>query len=223
MECPHCHNKIEVPDLWEFFDCTHCGSSLQLENNELKILKTSNEKTAANQHPPPQEAEENLSSEISRFEELSQSTQDAENQTRKSVSDAAKKDFSEISHAEDPQSSENIPSNINEQAATDESETHSSPEEEDENLSNILDFENSPHPGNHFTYCLKISEISSKTLIDKIHRIFKNPRLKINSLPQIQNNTLAVNNLNAIQMVYILRKLSSLPVGICWRQKSTLK
>ena len=218
MECPHCHNKIEVPDLWEFFDCTNCGVSLQLENNELKILKTPEDKTSTNQNPSPQEVEESFSD--SAHQPPKEAPQSAENSTHQPVSTAEEGDFSETPHADSLPSSENIPQNSDEQSILEANEASPA---KNENLSNILDFESPPHQGNHFTYSLNISGISSKALLDKIHHIFRNPRLKIDTSPPMQNNTLTVNNLSAVQMVYILRKLSPLSVRIYWRQKSTLK
>ena len=39
MNCPYCQNPVSAPDLWEFFDCPQCGAALQLENEEIKLLK----------------------------------------------------------------------------------------------------------------------------------------------------------------------------------------
>ena len=254
MECPHCKNQIEVPDLWEFFDCTNCEASLQLENNALKILKKPNENTSTSNRPaPPQDSEENpkpaptktVSENIQNLSEnppaskednIFPSEEESPPQSMEEPSPAAvaeppleaasaastsaEEDLSETPPADPPL--ENFSENPSD-AESIEGETPP-PEtlENNENLSNILDFEYSPHQKNHFTYHLQISSISSKALFEKICQILKNPRLKLNVPRQTTNKTLVVNNLNAVQMVYLVRKLSSLPVQIHWRQKSTL-
>ncbi len=222
MECPHCQNKIEVPDLWEFFDCTKCGASLQLENNELKILKGPDDNTATNYESESQQnSEEHLSvpvedpvPEESNQKNLSEPTVDSTSSNSKETT------LENFSPAESPSSNK-------EQVTTSHptpTENISNPpsSEEPDNLSNILDFGNSPNQKNHFTYHLQISEISSKALFDKIRHILKSPRVKLDCPNQTKNNTLVINNLNAVQMVYVVRKLSPLPVGIHWQQKSTL-
>ena len=254
MECPHCQIQMEIPDLWEFFDCANCGASLQLENNELKILKSPSEKTSSHQQPihqdtpesqntsptkpmPEQAHVQNLSDKDDSLssapsKDLSSSPDNSEfsQNPQQSIEDSsptepppetAHEDLSEIPQNSPSQSVEDISENNNEQVFT-ENEAHSPSFEQSENLSNILDFEHSPNQKNHFTYYLQISSISSKALLDKIQSIFKSPRLKLDQPSQSKNNSLAVNNLNAVQMVYILRKLSPLPVQIHWRQKSTL-
>ena len=255
MQCPHCQTQIEIPDLWEFFDCTNCKASLQLENNELKILKRPSEKTDPHQQPIPQDTPE--SQNISPIKPIPEKTNtqnfldndDSHSSTssedpasspdnselpqnpQQSIEDGSPiepplettpEDFSKNSQNSPSSSVEDTSENNNEQVFT-ENETHSPSSEQSENLSNILDFEHSPNQKNHFTYYLQISGIPSKALLDKIQSIFKSPRLKLDHPDQSTNNSLAVNNLNAVQMVYILRKLSPLPVQIHWRQKSTLK
>ena len=39
MNCPNCQNQVEIPELWEFFDCPHCLASLELAGGALKLLK----------------------------------------------------------------------------------------------------------------------------------------------------------------------------------------
>lgn len=231
MKCPHCQNKIEVPDLWEFFDCTKCGASLQLENNELKILKRPDDNTATNYESESQQnSEEYLSAPVedsvpegSNQKSLSEPTVDS---TSSNPKEDTSENFSQVSNEEVSSPAESHSPN-NEQITAFNStpiENISNPlsSEESDNLSNILDFENPSNQKNHFIYHLQISEISSKALFDKIRHILKSPRVKLDCPNQAKNNTLVINNLNAVQMVYVVRKLSLLPVGIHWQQKSTL-
>lgn len=241
MQCPHCQTQMEIPDLWEFFDCTNCGSSLQLENNELKILKTPNGSSSTSfPQSAVQEKEKNQTEPLLENQEA-QNFSDTDSQPpttaeetpfspendetlqnndhsspTESPSETAHEDFSETPH---PQPLESSLENKDEQV---ESENPSPPTENDENLSQILDFNNSPHQKNHFTYQLQISEILSQAVFDKIQGFLKSPRIKLDLPKQTTNKTLVVNNLNAVQMVYIVRKLSPLPVQIHWQQKSTL-
>ena len=221
MKCPHCQNKIEVPDLWEFFDCTSCGASLQLENNELKILKEPNESTSTNYKQELQQKESvNSPTETLNSGEIQEDFVEpsADSSFSNNPEETVPENFSEIPNTDTPQSLESISENKNEQ--TESTETPSS--EKDENLSNILDFGSSPNQKNHFTYHLHISEISSKALFDKIRYILKSPRVRLDCPNQATNNILVINNLNAVQMVYLVRKLSPLSVQIHWTQKSTL-
>jgi len=192
MKCPHCQNQIEVPDLWEFFDCINCGASLQVENNELKILKDPDESTSTNHDLQQKESspKEGL---------IFGETQD------NSINSSALEETSEAASEDIPQS---------EQTAQDESP------EQSENLSNILDFGGSSDHKNHFTYCLHIKGISSQALFEKIRYILKSPRVSLDC-PAF-NNTLVIDNLNAVQMFYLVRKLSPLSAQIHWTQKSTL-
>lgn len=219
MECPHCQNKIEVPDLWEFFDCTNCGASLQLENNELKILKEPDENTSS--HPEQElQQQENLPVEDSISEKTPEHSVEP-------VADSLPNNQKEstpgnLSEAPISQSLEEEIQNNNEQAKPVQNAAQSPAPEENENLSNILDFGSSPNQKNHFNYHLHIEGISSKALFDKIRHVLKSPRVKLDCPNQAANNTLIINNLNAVQMVYLVRKLSPLSVQIHWTQKSTL-
>lgn len=229
MKCPHCQNEIEAPELWEFFDCTSCGASLQLEDDKLKILKKPGENTSTN----------------------SEIQQNIEENSKPSIEELASKNFEDFSESPSITPSSNIPNP--DKISSDESmNTPTSPSEEassnnhrdqptrasnplptesvesspsfeeSDNLSNILDFESFSNQKNHFIYHLQISEVSSKFLFNKVCHILKNPRVKLDCPNQEENNTLVIKNLNAVQMAYLLRKLSPLSVGIHWQQKSTL-
>ena len=219
MECPHCQNKIEVPDLWEFFDCTNCGASLQLENNELKILKGPGEHTSTDSEQEPQQKEnspiiEDLLPEDIQENPIGSSVNSFPNNQK----ETAPNDFSETAYNNTTTPLENG----TEQAELTQGSAQSSSSEQNEDLSNILDFGNTSNQKNHFTYHLHISEVSSKALFDKIRYILKSPRVRLDCPNQATNNTLVINNLNAVQMVYLVRKLSPLSVQIHWTQKSTL-
>jgi len=223
MECPHCQNKTEVPDLWEFFDCTNCGASLQLENNKLKTLRAPNENT-------PAHSEQKLQSQATSPVEGSISKEAQEHSTESSAhilptdrnEEATTNEFSEISNDTASSPLEEEFQNNNEQAEPIQGTAQSPGPEENEKLSGILGFENPPNQKNLFTYHLHVSEISSKALFNKIRHILKNPRVKLDCQNQTASNTLIINNLNAVQIVYLIRKLSPLSVQIHWTQNSTL-
>ncbi|MDE0151761.1 MAG: hypothetical protein OXK80_04610 [Bdellovibrionales bacterium] len=240
MECPHCQNQIEAPDLWEFFDCTACGASLQLENNELKLLKAPNENTSTHYEQKPQQPEASQEERHSHeggnpvpedFPEPPISTDTppfpAQGEHHLQEENHAHGEH----HPQDTLHSQGELTPSKDRSGNPVQESFSQPSfsaeenpssQESDNLSNILDFGNVHNQKNHFTYYLHINEISSKAVFDKIRHILKSPRVRLDCPNQPSNNTLTINNLSAVQMVYLVRKLSPLSVKIHWTQKSTL-
>lgn len=222
MECPHCQNQIEVPDLWEFFDCAACGASLQLENNELKLLKAPNENTSTHYEQEPQQTKTPKENDFLSKEVEEKPIESSVNSPPNNQEEETPEEFTEIPDNQTSQHLEKADQNNSEQTGFTQDTAQSSSSEQNASLSNILDFGNTHNQKNHFTYYLHINEIPSKALFDKICHILKNPRVRLDCPNQPSNNTLTINNLSAVQMVYLVKKLSPLSVKIHWTQKSTL-
>ena len=92
-------------------------------------------------------------------------------------------------------------------------------------LEDIVQFGNSPSQKNHFSYHLQIEGIFSSDLQKRVQKIVSSKALRLDTakiFSKINDGKLSISNLNAAKTVYLVRKLSSLPVEIAWVQESRL-
>ena len=78
---------------------------------------------------------------------------------------------------------------------------------------------------NQCVYELQISGIHSPKLAKQIQNVLETKKLKLDSvslLSKINENHLTVPNLNPIQIVYLVKRLSDFNVQLHWIQKSQL-
>ena len=205
MKCPYCHKDIKDSEIGEFFECSHCNSSLQLENQELILLKEGEEPA---EPMDPSSTVSDVSQE-SRLE---------------SAEDFNHKDHEEVFKEEPKEEPTQVtsPEHFSPQVESE----NSSESEKVESLEDIVQFGNSNFsPKDHFVYNLTISGSLSGESYDRLQKILESQVLKLDAsflLSKFKNEKLSISNLNAVKIVYLIRKLSSLPVKIHWTQESRL-
>ena len=168
MQCPYCSQDIKDCDLGEFFDCPSCRSALQLEGQELILIKKADS----------------------------------------SISGVSQEALA------DP--SEEVVENPLEEVVTDDIKS---------SVEDIVQFGNSPSQKNHFSYHLKIEGIFVQDIQKRVEQIVASKVLRLDTVEifsKINDGKLSISNLNAAKMVYLVRKLSSLPVELHWVQESRL-
>ena len=234
MRCPHCNKDIKNLEVGEFFECPHCEASLQLENQELILLKEGENRSFVREDLISSSDEQSLevSNQNSMDEEFlnhpkshSQAGEDSQIDSEHSSllsetktplekelknNELLKQTHESVLKKEDPVYSEPIKN-------TENKNVHS--------LEDIVQFGNSLSQKNLFVYHLMISEVFSKEAYDRLQKILDSKTLKLDTsllLSRFKNGKLSIQNLNAVKMVYLVRKLSSLPLKMHWTQESKL-
>ena len=97
--------------------------------------------------------------------------------------------------------------------------------EEPEDLSSLNDFGDAPLQENQCVYELKISGIHSAQSLSQVKSILETKILKLDPthlLSQLKDGHLTIPNLNPIQTIYLVKRLSIFNVQLHWIQKSQL-
>ena len=247
MNCPNCKNQVEIPELWEFFDCPHCLASLELAQGVLKLLKPVEEKhtslTAKNLKPPsaselqPEEPApiQDFQHSLEREEHSPPPPQDLSAQIDDQPAlEEEEPAAAEPEHPEEPAKEDCVTEQTLEEAKENTSQnaqelsfsahTPPPPAKSPEDLSSIADFGNAPRQNqNLFSYELKISGIDSEELLLQVQRVLSFPRLKISKNTALSSGgCLILKELHAVQAMYLVKQFIHLPVTVSWSQKSKL-
>ncbi len=249
MQCPYCSKDIKDCEVGEFFDCPSCNSALQLENQELMLLKEG--QTSSNElHTPLEEenlveSQENPPSEefVDHFISTSHSPENHQDASPLEDVQSESSTSKEVYHSSPDFENSNIlldeknnlesvlpetesPEEIAKEEFVNNSKQDGKKESEDfQPLEDIVQFGNSPSQKNYFVYHLTICGVFSKDVQDRVQKILGSKVLKLEApllLSRLKDGMFSVRDLNAVKMVYLVRKLSSLPLKIHWTQESKL-
>lgn len=207
--CPHCQNKVEVMKDWNFFECNHCGSSLQLnENQEIEILKQGDENYQKPVSSPENDVIVNDTNqqEVSSFE-----SEDIPDQSNTNTSPHLVQNNTNTSSPLDQEANTNIPD-----------PSHSTKPSND--LSSISEFANTETSQNLY-YDLQVTRIDSVDVKGKIKDILRDTKLKLDLTQvnkQVDQGYLSLKKLHSVKTTFLVRKLSSFPVEITWSQKPNI-
>ena len=213
MICPNCQNEVSVSEHWDFFDCTSCKASLQLENGEIKLLKAP-ENNLDQKGSISSDHEENPEKSLKLDDELqNEQNQDAEPIDSEEV-------FLEEPSQEDIKEDENL-----EEFNQETKEPSKEDIEKSESFSEATHFGDTPAQNNSFIYKLHISDIKDEETLSEVKKVLKSPRLKLDGskmIKKLSNNSFQIQNLHAVKASYLVRKLSLLSVKVSWSQNSPL-
>lgn len=217
--CPACNKDIGVLTGFEWEECSHCQASLEVQDGQLVLLKEqeiTNSSDLAEPSEELQEASEEVSSnqfEVQEFTDVS--SYPAEASIR--PVDLQKSSSEEIDPVEESPFEEGYSSD---KAESDDDEFNS--EDEVGSMEHLIESADEDLP----RYKVRILGVDSSELKLQVKQALSHSRLDIPKeaiTHRPDKGLIIISNLDSVKTVFLVRKISHIPVQVTWAQKSKLE